>query len=606
MPQFSLFADTFGVTNAKPQPSNASTVTYSTAPSDTVVSIEPTDTICDIDMGTEYEDFLATVDMTVADVDGNPIFLSSYVSDPVEYDGTISSPTGYTMMADADPLEMSGTQEFNMRAFANAVDNAGYGVLLFDFEDDGAGDEDFASGNFAGTAADSTYTAATGTTFEGATGSMNDGTADGVLVVDGVMTIELFNTGDAINSDPSAWGDDPGIATNAGNDADRGYNQTPDGDHYLEVLPGEDTDGGVMICFDQGTDVYGFSFDLMGREETKRDVYIDIHFSDGSVHRVLTDTNALNAGGEQYYSFLIDPEENPDLTITAIVLYEPYDETTDTNDLRDIFSIDDLALVVDPAEVTDRTVLDGDDYLVEVGLDEAVSTTPTEGDDVLTGTEADEVIDALGGNDTIINAGGGEDTFIGGAGVDTLITDVTGLEEDSILMFNTVTGEHGREDSDVGQDVIDGIENFIGIGAWDMHLTGGDEDNILMSDTGNDVVNGGGGMDRLESGDGFDRLNGQAGNDILNGGMGFDLMTGGTGVDTFVFDTAESGLSGYVTDFVDGVDQIAITDESVAFRDLLIFGNNDRAFIIYDGQIMIVNGVEGEDLGYDDFVFGMV
>lgn len=433
---------------------------------------------------------------------------------------------------------------------------------------------------------------------------MADGTADGVLIVDGLMTVELFNTGDAINSDPSAWGDDPGVATNDGNDADRGYNKTPDGDQYLEVLPGEDTSGGVMISFDQGTDVYGFSLNLMGREETKRDVYIDIHFSDGSVHRVLTDANALNAGGEQFYSFLIDPTENPDLTITAVVIYEPYDPVTDGASDRDIFSIDDLGLVVDPADVPDRTVMDGDTYLTEVGLDVA-SNTATEGDDILTGTSASEVIDALGGNDTIINEGGGEDTFIGGAGVDTLITDVSGLEEDSILMFNATTGEHGRMGSTIGQDVVDGIENFTGIGQWDMHLTGDENANILISDTGNDTLSGEAGADVLESGDGRDRLSGGSGEDTLDGGDDLDIVTGGSDADVFVFDSNESGLSAFVTDFTDGEDMVAITDSEVSFDDLLIFGNNGRAFVINDGQLMILNGVDGSDLGADDFMFGL-
>ncbi|MFS0738102.1 hypothetical protein ABC347_13720 [Sphingomonas sp. 1P06PA] len=47
------------------------------------------------------------------------------------------------------------------------------------------------------------------------------------------------------------------------------------------------------------------------------------------------------------------------------------------------------------------------------------STTPTEGDDVLTGTAGDDVIDGLGGNDTI-NGLGGNDQLFGGAGIDTI------------------------------------------------------------------------------------------------------------------------------------------------------------------------------------------
>ena len=131
----SLFTRLFSNQNTS-QPLVQSTLSL---PSEAVVAISPGATITDIDLGTEYEDYLATQTVTDADVDGNPVFLTTYISDPVEHNGTISSPTGYSMIADADPLDVAGTQEFNMRNFASAVDNAGYGVILQDFENDGLG-----------------------------------------------------------------------------------------------------------------------------------------------------------------------------------------------------------------------------------------------------------------------------------------------------------------------------------------------------------------------------------------------------------------------------------------------------------------------------------
>lgn len=353
---------------------------------------EPTDTVgladgatvCDIDMGLHYDLLLAGTTVSVAGTDPAPSFLTQYVSDYVEHSGGyVSSPTGYTMMADVSELEWSGTQEFNIRNFASSVDRAGYGVLLQDFENDGAGDEDYASGNFAGASNWGVYSAATGTTHDSASGTMSDGYADGKLIVTGVMTVELFDTGNAAAENPNA-GDDPGVATNLGNDADRGYNKTPvvddEAGQYLEVLPGDETEGGVLFCFDQGTTVYGFSLNFMGRQDDKRPVYLDIHFSDGTVYRTLTDSDGHQQGGEQYFSYLVDPDESS-LSIQAVVFYEPtivpsFEGETNAN-LRDIFGIDDLALVVDPTAVTDRDVIDGDTYVSTLGVNTTVEGAVT-------------------------------------------------------------------------------------------------------------------------------------------------------------------------------------------------------------------------------------
>ncbi|MDP7150849.1 MAG: hypothetical protein QGI08_03510 [Paracoccaceae bacterium] len=331
------------------------------------VAIDPDAEICDVDLGEHYELYLDNQTVTDADTDGNPTFLSQFVSAFVAHPGGyVSSPTGYTLIADADPLDQSGTQEFVIRAFGNAVSNANYGFILQDFEEDGAGDEDYASGNFAGAGHSYTVSAYGGTTHTDASGSMSDGTADGTLVVTDVMSVSLFDTGNAAAANPDN-GDDPGIATNLGNDADRGYNKTPvtnpELGQYLEALPGEEDNGGILLCFDQGTTVYGFGVNLIGRQDDKRPVYLDIHFSDGTVYRTLTDSDGQQEGGEQYFSFLVDPNES-DVSIVAVVFYEPYDATQDNAGDRDIFSIDDLALVVGQNDAD----LTSDEYISAIGL----------------------------------------------------------------------------------------------------------------------------------------------------------------------------------------------------------------------------------------------
>lgn len=353
------------------------------------VEIDPNAELCDIDMGSHYEAYLANQTVTDKDVDGNPTFLSVYISDYVERDGPVSGADAadYTLMADADPLEVSGTQEFNIRAFGTATNNAGYGIVLQDFENDATGHEDYGSGNFAGTASVGVYTAENNTSHDSGTGTNTAGDQYGLLTVTDVMSVHLFETGNAAAANPSN-GDDPGIATHEGNDADRGFNKTAviydhDVAQYLEALPGEDDNGGVLVCFDQGTTVFGFAMNFLGRQDDKRPVYLDIHFSDGSVYRTLTDSDGHQEGGEQYFSYLIDPDES-DLSIMAFVLYEPYDSDDHNAGDRDIFAIDDLALVVDPdgddETIDDLTILTSDEYVSTLNI----NTAPT-GDVSITG-----------------------------------------------------------------------------------------------------------------------------------------------------------------------------------------------------------------------------
>ena len=93
-----------------------------------------------------------------------------------------------------------------------------------------------------------------------------------------------------------------------------------------------------------------------------------------------------------------------------------------------------------------------------------VITTDAGDDRIYDGDGEDEV--RTGSGDDIIYNGGGIDYFDGGDGTDTLVDDLTtelngGFEPQSFeVAFNTVTGIHGRVNSDIGQDTIVGIENF--------------------------------------------------------------------------------------------------------------------------------------------------
>jgi hypothetical protein len=293
------------------------------------------DDFCTLDPATEYAGYVAAAGSDL--VTSLPTGLTRHVSLPVEKNGFISAVTSY------------GTDYANTIDAFIAEAGSGYGFLLQDFEG-------LAPGNFAGSS--SSYVPATGSYRLDSTGDLSAGMGSGTLLVDGLMAIKLFNTTGSVGAGGDSAGDDAGIATNAGNDADRGYNQTEGGNLYLEVLPGNTSSGGVLFCFDPlSTPVYGFGFHLMGREAGKRDVYLDVHLSDGTIYRELTGTNANDTGGQQFYSFTIDPGV---ASIEGFVLYEPW--VAETGGDRDIFAIDDLALVV--ANKTDS--LTGAQYREEI------------------------------------------------------------------------------------------------------------------------------------------------------------------------------------------------------------------------------------------------
>lgn len=156
----------------------------------------------------------------------------------------------------------------------------------------------------------------------------------------------------------------------------------------------------------------------------------------------------------------------------------------------------------------------------------------TPGNDTLFGTSADDTLNGRGGDDLLINVGGGSDLFIGGAGQDMLQTDVTGIDDQGFtLLFDAVSGIHGRKGSDIGQDRIKSIESFEMYGDWNVEAIGNGRNNLFRTDAGSDTLRGGGGDDTLLAGAGKDRLLGGAGEDALFGGAGRDILSGGAGDD---------------------------------------------------------------------------
>jgi Ca2+-binding RTX toxin-like protein len=209
------------------------------------------------------------------------------------------------------------------------------------------------------------------------------------------------------------------------------------------------------------------------------------------------------------------------------------------------------------------------------------------GADTLTGNDvANTLIGGLG-NDTL-NGGAGADALNGGGGIDTatyanntaavsvflksFYTAEGAGVFDSLTSVENVTGSNFDDtiEGDSNANVINGglgsdtayyQSSAVGV---NVNLTtnvgsGGDAagdsyasvENVIGSDTGNDILtgnsqanflSGNGGNDVLDGGDGGDSVFGGEGDDLLKPGAGFDYVLGGNGNDTVDYSTSATGV----------------------------------------------------------------
>ena len=141
---------------------------------------------------------------------------------------------------------------------------------------------------------------------------------------------------------------------------------------------------------------------------------------------------------------------------------------------------------------------------------------------------------------TSINNLPGADRFNGGAGDDILFGDAvrfTGIGGEGYAAIKQyVSGKLGAgsaTDAQVHSYIRDHASEFDQSSANDKGdtLYGGDGNDILFGQGGDDFLYGGAGNDILFGGSGNDTLYGESGSDVLSGGSGNDTLYGGTGND---------------------------------------------------------------------------
>jgi len=142
---------------------------------------------------------------------------------------------------------------------------------------------------------------------------------------------------------------------------------------------------------------------------------------------------------------------------------------------------------------------------------------------------------------------------------------------------DTDTGRGGDGDDQLfgneGNDVLYGA-----VGA-DI-LSGNDGNDTLNGDVGNDILHGGDGTDRLNGGDDFDELYGGAGNDTLRGDDGDDTLYGGADDDNLNGgDGADTLIGGDGNDSINGGNGNDLIIDTVG--DDVYNGSNDIDTISY-------------------------
>jgi Ca2+-binding RTX toxin-like protein len=167
----------------------------------------------------------------------------------------------------------------------------------------------------------------------------------------------------------------------------------------------------------------------------------------------------------------------------------------------------------------------------------------TQGNDTITGSSGFNTINGSGGNDTIIDNEAQDDNLNGGAGVDTLVSDLTYVDD---ALFSMVTGLATFSGGTFLH--FSNIENITVGGGSD--VTGDGNANVItITDTGfvhTNVVDGGLGFDTISTGIGNDTIyDNDSSDDNINGGADIDtLITDLTYVDDALFNF-NTGLATY-------------------------------------------------------------
>ncbi|MEM9146830.1 MAG: Ig-like domain-containing protein [Pseudomonadota bacterium] len=238
------------------------------------------------------------------------------------------------------------------------------------------------------------------------------------------------------------------------------------------------------------------------------------------------------------------------------------------------------------------------------------------GDDLVAGGGDDDQLFGEDGND-VVQGGAGFDVLFGNSGADRLIGDWGIASEGQGDTLNggsgddTLEGEGGADRlfGGLGDDSLIGGQGFdtAFAGSGDDTVEGGSEGDALYGESGDDSLSGDGGIDLLVGGSGNDTIEGGSEDDFLDGGADDDSLSGGGGIDIL--------LGGAGADTLEGDGDVDILLGGSGGDTLRGGSGNDRVF--GEGGADRVEGGSGNDLVFgnagndtalggsgDDFVIG--
>ena len=212
----------------------------------------------------------------------------------------------------------------------------------------------------------------------------------------------------------------------------------------------------------------------------------------------------------------------------------------------------------------ENLVLTGSDNIDGTGNDLANTLTGNGGNNTLTGGAGNDTLDGGLGNDTLLG-GLGADALDGGVGADTL---VGGSGDDVYVVDNVVDvvtelSSEGTDEvhSSVTRTLSANVENLTLTGTEDIDGTGNNSPNVLIGNSGINLLDGRAGDDTLVSSGGYDTLLGGFGNDLLSVTGEGNSLSGGFGSDTFSLSDLIYTTNNRIADF-ERADAIIVSDLS--------------------------------------------